>query len=130
MGKERRSLKDQAIEILLWQGCIIIGLALIMLLIQGIQAGYSALLGGLSYWFPTLLFAIRVFTYQTAHAAKQFIVAFFVGEMVKLFLSAFSFVLIVQYLPVSVLATLMGFAGAIIAFWVVCGVRFSKVQRG
>src|SRR4051812_31543103 len=121
MSMLNESLKSRALYLMLWQLLVIICLAGILGLLQGCQAGFSALMGGLSYWLPTLIFALRIFTYASAQAAKQFILAFFMGEVVKLFLSAALFIGVVNYLPVSVLSTLIGFVSAILAFWVVWG---------
>lgn len=123
-----KSLKTQAFYLMFWQLLVIMGLALILLLVQGVQAAWSALLGGLCYWLPTLGFAWRIFAHGGARAAKQFAIVFFVGEIVKLFLSALLFLFIAKYLPVNVLTMLIGFIGAIIAFWVVCGVGLSRVN--
>ena len=111
-----------------WQFWVIVGLAIVLLVMQGKQSAISALLGGLCYWGPTLMFAWRIFTHAGAQAAKQFAVAFFAGEMVKLFLSAFLFLLIVKYWPVKVVSMLIGFIGAIVAFWVVCGWHMTRVN--
>src|SRR3990167_4615328 len=94
------------------------GLALILFLLQGMRSGLSALLGGLACWLPALLFVWQVFARAGfARFARQFMLLFAVGEAVKLLLSAVLFVLIVKYLPVNMLSVLIGFVGAIIAFW-------------
>jgi ATP synthase protein I len=116
-----KSLKVQAFYLMFWQLLVIIGLA-VLLLVQSVQSAFSVLLGGLCYWLPTCWFAWRIFAHTGARAAKQFVAAFFVGEMIKLFLSGVLFLLIVKYLPVNVVSMLIGFVAAIIAFWVVCGV--------
>lgn len=105
-------------RIIYWQLILVMGLALILFLLQGIRGGISALLGGLAYWLPTLVLVWRVFAQTGARAAKKFVIAFAVGEATKLFLSAFLFLLIVKYLPVNTLSVLIGFVGAVIAFWI------------
>lgn len=101
------------------------GLAAVFLL-RGKQNGASVLLGGLAYWLPTLLFVWRVFSRANLKAVKQFVILFFLGEGAKLFLSAVLFVLIVKYLPVTVSHTLIGYVGAIVAFWVASFVFLSR----
>ena len=113
-----QAIKTQAYRIVFWQLMIIMGLAIVLFLLRAIQNGVSALLGGLAYWLPTLLFIWRVFARSTIRAAKQFLVTFFVGETAKLFASAILFLLIAKFLPVNVLSLLLGYIGAIFAFWI------------
>lgn len=94
------------------------GLVIVIGLLQGIQRGWSALVGGLSYWVPTLIFLWRVTVHAGARAAMRFMVSFFTGEVVKLFLSGVLFVLAVKYLPMDILYGLIGLIGAIMAFWI------------
>lgn len=111
------SIKKEAYRIIYWQLTLIVGLALVLFLLQGMRSGLSALSGGLACWLPTLLFVWRVFS-RNVRAAKQFIFLFIVSEGIKLLLSAVLFVIIVEYLPVNVVSVLIGFVGAIAAFWV------------
>ncbi|WP_018412674.1 ATP synthase subunit I [Methyloversatilis thermotolerans] len=55
------------------------------LLTGGSSAGMSALLGGLSYSLPSLLFAIRLgrLAHRSAGTAVSYPVEFFVGEAIK-----------------------------------------------
>ncbi len=122
----RLTIKKEAYRIIYWQLVLIMGLALVLFLLQGIQSGISALLGGLAYWLPTLIFVWRVFARTTARAAKQFLVSFVAGETLKLLLSAVLFVLIVKNLPVNVLSVLAGFVGAVISFWIASVILFTK----
>jgi ATP synthase protein I len=116
----------RALRMMLWQLLVILGLSAAVLLIQGAQTAFSVLLGGLCYWLPTLVFATRIFKFATARQAKQFVAAFFVGEMLKLMLSAILFVFSAKYLPVMALAMMVGYMGAIVAFWVVGGLSLME----
>src|SRR5262249_39249912 len=120
------TIKKEAYRIIYWQLILIMGLALVLFLLQGIQSGFSALLGGMAYWLPTLLFVWRVFAKTTAKAAKQFLLLFVAGEGVKLLLSAILFVLIVKYLPIHVLSVLIGFVGAVVSFWIASMLLLTK----
>lgn len=120
------TVKKELYRIIYWQLFLIIGLALILFLLQGLRSGISVLLGGLAYWLPTLLFVWRVFARAGARAAKQFIALFALGESIKLLLSGVLFVLIVTYLPVSLAAVLLGFVGAVFAFWLVSLLLFAR----
>jgi ATP synthase protein I len=107
---------------------IIVGLAVLVFLLRGIHNGVSVLLGGLANWLPTYAFVWRIFSRASMRAAKQFVIAFFAGEAVKLLVSAILFLLIVKYLPVNTIYVLIGFVGAIIAFWVASFTFLSRNQ--
>jgi len=121
VSREHLSLKTQALRLMVWQWLVIMSLALLVLLVQGMREGISALLGGFCYWLPTCIFAIRIFAKTGARAAKQFMIVFFIGEMAKLFLSAVLFLLVASYLPLQVVWMMVGYIGAILSFWIVCG---------
>jgi ATP synthase protein I len=110
--------KKQAYQIIYCQLGLTVLLALTVLLFKGAQNAMSALLGGLAYWMPTLLFVWRVFARGGAQAAKQFLLLFVAGESIKLLMSGLLFVLVVKYLPVNLMYVLIGFVGAVIAFWI------------
>lgn len=124
----QQRIQQQAFAIVNWQMLGVIVLALITLPISGVTAAFSVLAGGLTYCIPNWLFVWRVFRYSGAHQMNAFMAAFFIGEMLKLFLSAILFLLVVKYLPVSLLSTLVGFAGAIVLFWIVCLWRFTRQE--
>lgn len=124
-----KPIKTQAFQIVTWQLIIIMGLAVVLFLLRGIQSGCSAMLGGLAYWLPTFALVWRVFARASVSGAKEFVVAFLAGEAVKLFLSAALFVLIVKYLPVTVLSVLIGYIGAIVGFWI-AAMFFLNSQQG
>ena len=124
------AIKKEAYQIIYWQLILIVGLALVLFLLQGMKSGLSALLGGLAYWLPTLLFVWRVFARATVRAAKQFLISFIAGEGIKLLLSAGLFVLIVKNMPVDLLSVLAGFIGAVVAFWVASMVLLTRHEGG
>lgn len=113
-----KPIRTQMLKIVFWQLTMIIGLALAVLILQGIHKGLSIVLGGLTYWLPTLIFVWRVTAYAGAREAIRFIVAFSVGEAVKLFLSGVFFVLIIKYFQVDLLYSIVGLMFAIISFWI------------
>jgi ATP synthase protein I len=119
-------VQNEAYRIVLYQLAGVVVLALIMTIIGGMNVGYAAFAGGMAYGLPNLFFVWAVFRFVRVDQMTQFVFAFFVGEMLKLLASAFLFILIVKNLPVSLLSTLAGFIGAIIAFWIVCMWHFSQ----
>lgn len=97
--------------------------ALVVLLIAagwlfgGLREALSALLGGAACVLPSLYFARRFFATTSAREAKQIIKAFYLGEVIKLALSAILVVLIVMFIPVVILPFITGFVGAQFGFW-------------
>lgn len=69
-----------------------------------VNAAISALLGGLVCILPNVLFAIKLFKYQGARAARQIVNNFYKGEALKIFLSIFLFTAVFVYYRVSPLA--------------------------
>ena len=125
----RTLIQQEAYQIVIRQLEGVLILALCALPISGLQSSGSVLAGGLAYGLPNLIFVWRVFRYAGAQEMSQFMAAFFAGEALKLIMSAFLFLVIVKYLPVSLLSTLAGFIGAIVSFWVVCIWQFSRQNR-
>lgn len=122
----QKKIQQQAYRIVIWQFACVVLLAILAAILRGKNSGFSVLAGGSAYVLPNLLFVWRVFRYAGASQMAQFMSAFFIGEMLKLVLSAILFLMIVKYLPVSLLSLLVGFIGAIIAFWAVCLWQFSS----
>ena len=126
MNPLRQLVQKKAYKLVLWQLAGVILLAVFALLLSGLDSAYAVFAGGMAYGLPNLLFVWLVFRFVGANETTLFMTAFFAGEMFKLMLSAILFLVIVKYLPVSLLSTLVGFIGAIIAFWIVCMWQFGK----
>jgi ATP synthase protein I len=126
MTKLRQKIQNQAYSLVLWQLACVFGISLIALILSGKLSGMSVLVGGLAYGLPNLFFVAIVFQFTGAQQMTQFMAAFYAGEMFKLILSGILFVLVVKYLPVSLLSVVIGFVGAIVSFWIVSIWHFSK----
>ncbi len=122
----QKMVQSQAYHILMWQMIGVILLSAATWPLAGRTQAVSVLAGGCVVCLPNLLFVWRVFRFAGAQQMTQFMVAFLIGEMLKLFLSGILFLLVVKYLPVSLLSVLVGFAGAIILFWIVSFWRFTR----
>ena len=122
----KKLIQTEAYQIVFWQLAGVLVLALLVLPISGFKNSFSVLMGGMAYGLPNLIFVWRVFRFAGAHQMTPFVAAFFLGEMLKLILSAILVLVIVKYLPVSLLSVLVGFIGAIVSFWIVCMWHFSK----
>jgi ATP synthase protein I len=119
-------VQHQAYQLVWLQLTGVTALALIALFIAGQQSSFSILLGGLCYVLPNLIFVWRVFRYVGASQMMMFMAAFFMGEMLKLVMSAFLVLMIVNYLSVSLSSVIIGFMGAIVSFWIACFWYFSR----
>lgn len=122
----RKIIQHEAYQIVLLQLACVTMLAIVASFVRDVESGFAVWIGGLAYGLPNLAFVWRVFRYAGANQMERFMAAFFFGEMIKLVLSAILFLLIVKYLPVSLLSVLVGFIGAIGSFWIVCMWHFSK----
>lgn len=84
---------------------------------KGRGEGLSVLLGGMACLLPSLYFARRLFDTTSLQAVKQLMVNFYIGELIKLILSAGLVIIIVLYVPVSIVSFIIGFVGAQFGFW-------------
>lgn len=125
----RKKVQNEAFRLVYLQLTGVVLIAFAALLLKGQTSGFSALCGGLAYGLPNLIFVWRVFRYVGAQQMAQFAAAFFIGEMLKLFISAILVLFIVKYLPVSLLSVLVGFIGAIVSFWIACFWYFARVKE-
>lgn len=111
------SARGGAYRIVLAQLAITTLMGILFWGIEGINMGVSALLGGVSCVIPSAYFAKRFFSRQGAQDVKRIVRAFYVGECIKLGMSALLVVVFVEFLPVSLLAFFTGFAAAQMGFW-------------
>lgn len=122
-------VQREAYRIVYWQLVVVTVLALVAGVLHGLVSGYSVLAGGLAYGLPNLIFVWRVFRFAGASEMTKFLVAFYFGEAFKLIFSGILFIVIVKYLPVSLLSVLVGFIGSIVSFWVVCFWQYATPQH-
>lgn len=103
-----------ALKLLLIQ----LGFVLVAMLVAGLGwgwlAGFSALVGGSICFVPNLYFTVKVFA---ASEPRQILNAFYLGEAVKLVLTAILFMLAWKFLELLPLAVLCGFIFTQLAHW-------------
>lgn len=85
--------------------------------IKGVIEGLSVLLGGMACFLPSLYFAHCLFATTSPRVVKQSMVNFYLGEVIKLVLSAGMVIVIILYISVSIVPFIMGFVGAQLGFW-------------
>ena len=74
--------------------------------------------GGLCAWIPAFLYALLVFTKASTRHTKRFIAIFYLGEFIKLMLSAVLVVIAVVKFELNTLYVLLGFIVTLMAFFV------------
>jgi ATP synthase protein I len=84
--------------------------------VEGWQKAFSPALGGLAAFIPNLYFALRI-TGSAEQEAGKILQSFYVGETVKLVLTAVLFMLIFQIPSVKILPLLVGYVAALSVFW-------------
>lgn len=91
--------------------------SLFLLLLKGLNASYSALLGVGIWALPNLYFAQKVLTDRIEQSAKCLTRIFYRAEVTKLLLSAALFIVTIKFLPVTAIAVLCAYLVAQIFFW-------------
>jgi ATP synthase protein I len=96
-------------------------LALILLVslgfaIEGWHKAFSSAMGGLTAFIPNLFFALRISGAAGQDAGKM-LRSFYIGESVKLLLTALMFILMMQIPNIDILPLLAGFISALSVFW-------------
>lgn len=125
----KQRVQHEAYHLVLLQLLCVLIVALLGLLFYGKIVGFSILAGGLAYVLPNYIFVWRVFRYAGAQQMVAFLVAFLFGEMLKLILSAILVLLIVKYLPHSLLSVLAGYISAIVSFWFVSLLHMTRQAK-
>ena len=91
---------------------------------------FALFLGGVVCVLPSLYFAWHLFAITSSRATKRIMVNFFLGELIKLVLSAVLVILIIVFIPVPVVPFIVGFAGAQFGFWFApLGVLESRLDK-
>jgi ATP synthase protein I len=92
-------------------------IAALFWLIQDVSAARAAGLGGCAAFLPNLAFAALFAKSSQSHTAQQVVRSFYVGETIKLFLTALLFVLIFQLPDIQFLPLFAGFVPTLMVFW-------------
>ncbi|MGX2042169.1 ATP synthase subunit I [Methylocaldum sp. MU1018] len=98
----------------------LIAIALIagsMLAFFGWPEARSALFGGLAAFLPNAYFAAKFGFSDKTRAAKNVVRAFYIGETIKIIITAGLFILIFQLPNILFLPLFAGFASALMVFW-------------
>jgi ATP synthase protein I len=108
--------RKQAYKLIILQNTVVIILGVICLIASGSRAAYSAILGGLACILPSIYFVRKFFSSRDRSTAK-IMFDFYLGEFLKLFLSAILLILIFKFIPVKLIALISGYILANLANW-------------
>jgi len=84
----------------------------------GTRAAYSAAVGGAICVLSGAYLAARMFRTQPGSSPAQVLRAFYVGEVVKVALTALLFAVTILYLDVDVLIVILAYVAALAVYWV------------
>ena len=93
------------------------------------NSAYSALLGGLVCIIPNAFFAIKLFKYQGARAARQIVNSFYKGEALKIVLSIFLFTLVFIWCKITPLAFFTSYVLVLMTHWFAPWIIVNKRKR-
>ncbi len=124
MGAKQVIRKITAIQLLL---TLLVAAAAFV--VSGFQAAYSALVGGGISTLVTLYFASKVFSVRIGSPAAKVARAFYVGELVKLFLTVVLLSGALLWFDVSPLPLLLAYMAALMAYWLALPFTFDASVR-
>ncbi len=119
MGAAQTTRRVLAIQALITLVVATLGLAF-----ADLRAAGSALLGGSINLIATGYFAYRVFAIGPGATAHQMAAAFYIGEAVKIALTAALFTVILVWLDVALLPLFLAYVATMLAFWLALVVTF------
>lgn len=102
--------RRQTYRILILQLTAISLLTVIIVFFKGLQAGYSAFLGGLAYIIPSIFLIKKTFPAKTNYRPPSKILTdFYMGELIKLTLSFILLLLLFKFIPVKIVPLIGGY---------------------
>lgn len=85
--------------------------------LAGFQEARSALIGGLVGFLPNAYFAVKFGRRDPSRTAKDVVKSFYLGETVKLIITALLFVIVFQLPGILFMPLFIGFISVIMVFW-------------
>ncbi|PHQ78450.1 MAG: hypothetical protein COB66_08870 [Coxiella sp. (in: Bacteria)] len=91
-----------------------------------VKAVPSVLYGGLACLLPNIFFAYLFFSRKHTRRPTQILIAFYLGEFIKMIISALVIILAVMYLHGLLLPAVVGYFVANMAFWMAPALMLKK----
>jgi len=95
---------------------LVIALVSVGFMSGGWHKGFSSIIGGLAAFMPNFYFAFRI-AGSRKHDPGKILRSFYIGESVKLLLTAALFILIFQIPNIEIFPLMAGFTSALSVFW-------------
>ena len=109
--------KHSIIRFWLVQLGLVLLLAMFCAVKYNYNSAYSALLGGLVCIIPNALFALKLFKYHGARAARQIVNNFYKGEALKIVLSIILFTTVFIFCKITPLAFFASYVLVLMTHW-------------
>ena len=113
----KRLNKHGIVRFWIFQLTLVLVLAAFCGLKYNANTANSVLLGGLVGILPNALFALKLFKYQGARAARQIVNSFYKGEALKIVLSIFLFALVFISYKITPLAFFVSYVLVLMTHW-------------
>ena len=113
----KRLNKHSIIRFWLVQLGLVLLLAMFCAVKYNYNSAYSALLGGLVCIIPNALFALKLFKYHGARAARQIVNNFYKGEALKIVLSIILFTTVFIFCKITPLAFFASYVLVLMTHW-------------
>lgn len=104
-------------RVLVIQAAVLLALSSAAMILFGWLVARSVLLGGLIAFIPNAYFALRI-SRSRGKTPQQIVRRFYVGEVIKLILTAALFFLVLQIPDIQVLPLFLGFITVLGGFWI------------
>jgi len=113
----RQDIKRGVANFYIAQLLIIVIAGVLAFFLGDLNALISAILGGLVCFMPGLLFAILFFRYKGAQQSSKIMSSFYLGEVIKLFLTGVLFVVVFINYKVNPSAFFITFIAVQMLYW-------------
>ena len=113
----KRLNKHGIVRFWIFQLILVFILAALSALKYNANAAISVILGGMVGIIPNALFAVKLFKYQGARAARQIVNSFYKGEALKIVLSIFLFALVFISYKITPLAFFVSYVLVLMTHW-------------
>jgi ATP synthase protein I len=103
-------------KVLYSQALMVVVITMIFLWVGGWKSALSPMLGGGIALVPNLFFAFKVYLARNLQA-QDMVNAFYVGETIKLLLTAALFTIVLQFPSIDFVRLLIGYIAVLSVFW-------------
>lgn len=121
--------KHRLIKFWLFQLGVLVVFAALNAVVFSLNAATSALLGGLVCLIPNVYFALKVFKYQGAQAARQIVSSFYKGEALKIIVSIILFAAVFNFCKIIPLAFFVSYILVLMTHWFAPWIIINKQNR-